>query len=410
MAYRLVDVDPAVAFPDLALDQDESGIAVVVRRGPAPVAFVLRELPAGSALAAEELDQLLGREAGLAIVREALDRQLAAQDAGGESRPTPTMTVAVCTHGRPTELDACLDALDRSIAACDGVDLLVVDNAPPDDSARAVVQRHRRATYVTEPRVGLDFARNRALAEATGDLIAFVDDDVEVEEGWCDALRGALASDPEAGGCTGLVLPYEMRSDAQVRFELRGGFRRGTERLRHPAARRETRSSLYPYGAGLFGAGCNMAFRRGLLEELGGFDEALDTGRPLPGGGDIDMFFRVVMAGRSMLYEPRAVARHKHRPDHASLRRQYRSWGTGLMAFLTKCAAERPEDRAVMARLVRWWFEDQAKLVVHGALGNRGMTVDLALAELWGGLVGLSGEYGRSRRRVARIRAEAGDR
>ena len=77
------------------------------------------------------------------------------------------------------------------------------------------------------------------------------------------------------------------------------------------------------------------------------------------------------------------------------------------MAFLTKSAALHQDDRAVVARLVRWWFGDQAKLAVHGVLGNRGMTADLALAELWGGIVGLAGEYGRSQRRVARVRAEA---
>ena len=115
-------------------------------------------------------------------------------------------------------------------------------------------------------------------------------------------LRTALTDDPAAGGCTGLVLPYELRTDAQVRFEERGGFRRaptacGTRRrapsatLAVPVRRRPLRRRLH------------MAFRRALLLELGGFDDALDTGRSLPGGGDIDMFFRAVMAGHPMLYE-----------------------------------------------------------------------------------------------------------
>ena len=409
MAYRLVDVDPRDGIPALELAPEEDGVAVVVRRDRVPVGFILEPHRQGGAVPAEELDRLLGQGAGVAIIRSAIDRELDRLDTAAGTAPAPvTMTVAICTHGRSSSLDACLTALERSVAAAGpGIDVLVVDNAPPDDAAAEVVTAHEAARYVMEPKVGLDFARNRAVVEATGELLAFIDDDVEVEVEWCEALRTAMTADPAAGGCTGLVLPYELRTDAQVRFEQRGGFRRGTDRLRHPPASAETRRSLYPYGAGLFGAGCNMAFRRALLLELGGFDDALDTGRSLPGGGDIDMFFRVVMAGHPMLYEPGAVVRHKHRPDHASLRRQYRSWGTGLMAFLTKSAALHQDDRAVVARLVRWWFGDQAKLAVHGVLGNRGMTADLALAELWGGIVGLAGEYGRSQRRVARVRAEA---
>jgi GT2 family glycosyltransferase len=408
MAHRLVEVDPAGDAPPLALGGDEDGVGVVVRHRGAPVAFFLEELEPGARIDPEAFDRLVGARAGLAIVRAGVRDALAhgpAPDGPGPEPPVPSMTVAVCTHGRPELLAPCLESIERSMLDAGGVvDLVVIDNAPTDGRTADVIEASPIARRVVEPLAGLDFARNRALAEATGEIVAFVDDDVEVERDWVRAMRAALADDPLAGGCTGLVLPWELATDAQVRFERRGGFRRGHEPLRHPAPSDPARP-LYPLGAGMFGAGCNMAFRREVLVALGGFDDALDTGRTLPGGGDIDMFFRVVRAGWPMRYEPAAVVRHKHRPDHATLRRQYRSWGTGFMAFLTKTARERPEDRAQIARMVAWWFQDQVRWAAHGALGNHGMTVDLAVAELVGGVVGLAGEYERSQRRVARIRA-----
>ena len=56
---------------------------------------------------------------------------------------------------------------------------------------------------------------------------------------------------------------------------------------------------LYPCGSGIFGAGCNMAFKREVLLKLGGFDEALDTGAPLPGGGRFRYFLSYHSRGLS---------------------------------------------------------------------------------------------------------------
>jgi GT2 family glycosyltransferase len=345
-------------------------------------------------------------------VRAALGDELTARRGpppadGGPATAAPTATVAVCTRDRPARLARCLDALAASAAAGGAdaaVDLLVVDNAPSDDRTRDLVAERSFVRYVREPAAGLDFGRNRALAETDADVIAYVDDDVVVDVGYVGALHAAWRDDPDAGCVTGLVLPYELATDAQVAFELRGGFRRGFHRQRWQGDRLAG-NRLYPFGAGMFGAGCNMAFRRSLVVDLGGFDEALDTGPPLPGGGDIDMFFRVLRAGWPLVYAPGVAVRHEHRRDHAALRRQYYTWGTGTSAFLAKWHARLPAaDRRRIRRLLAWWFgRYQPAMLARGLTGRRGMTVDLALAELVGGVVGLTGEYRRSRRRVARI-------
>jgi glycosyltransferase involved in cell wall biosynthesis len=410
--HRLLDVEITEALPDITLDADEGGVGVVVRHHGRPVGFVLEALRPGARLSAARLDRLVGRTDAIGVVRAALGHELVrpAPDGG----PGPTFTVAVCTKDRPERLARCLDSILASVAADTAaadraaVEVLVVDNAPSDDATRDLVAGRPGVRYAREAAAGLDFARNRALAEATGDVVAYVDDDVVVERAYVAALRAAWRDDPDAGGVTGLVLPFELATDAQVRFELRGGFRRGFHRIRWQGDRLDG-NPVYPFGAGMFGAGCNMAFRRRLLLELGGFDEALDTGRPLPGGGDIDMFFRVLRSGAPLVYAPAVVVRHEHRREYEALRHQYHTWGTGSMAFLAKWYARgSADDRRTIRRLLAWWFgRYQPGMLARGLLGRRGMTLGLALAELGGGLLGLAGEYGRSRRRSARIAAAA---
>jgi GT2 family glycosyltransferase len=416
--YRIVDIELTEPLPDVALAADERGVGVIAWLRGRPVAFVLAPARAGSVITGADLDRFVGRADAAGIVRSALEAELAPAAGPGRasgSLPVPaagSTTVAVCTKDGGERLAACLASLVAAVEVAhraEGgtggpIELLVVDNASSDDGTRRVAERFPTVRYVTEAVAGLDFARNRAVASATGEVLAFVDDDVVVDPGYLTWLRRAWAGNPDTGCVTGLVLPYELVTEAQLRFEQRGGFRRGFEQLRYQGPR-QPGNPLYPFGAGVFGAGCNMSFRRSVLIELGGFDEALDTGRPLPGGGDLDMFFRVVRAGWSLAYEPAAVVRHKHRREHDVLRRQYYTWGTGFMAFVAKWRAQvDADDRATIDRLLRWWFLNyQPRMLARGVLGRKGMTVDLALAELAGGIVGLAGEYGRSQRRVARL-------
>jgi hypothetical protein len=151
-----------------------------------------------------------------------------------------------------------------------------------------------------------------------------------------------------------------------------------------------------------------MTLRTDAVRAVGGFDEALDTGPPLPGGGDLDIWSRLARAGYPLVYEPRLLVFHRHRPDHSSLRRQYWSWGEGFMAYLTKTALVDRSQRRKVARLVAWWLRYEAGNVAASLRPSTELPIDLALAELVGGLVGLGGSYERSRRRVERIRTAHG--
>jgi ABC-type polysaccharide/polyol phosphate export permease len=98
-----------------------------------------------------------------------------------------------------------------------------------------------------------------------------------------------------------------------------------------------------------------MAFRTEALKRIEGFDEALDTGPPLPGGGDLDAFYRVMMAGYHHIYEPSALVRHRHRRSRRELCSQLAGHHRSLTAFLVKTVgAEKGLNKCAIAAFLAW--------------------------------------------------------
>jgi GT2 family glycosyltransferase len=313
----------------------------------------------------------------------------------------PPLTVAVCTRDRPEDLALCLEALAK--LDYPKLEILVIDNAPATDATAELVRsRFPGVRHVLEPRPGLDWARNRAVLEATGEILAYADDDVVVDPGWARGLANAFAECPSAGCVTGLVVPYELETEAQQLFERYGGFGRGFQRKEFRVAP----GSPMPWGwigTGQFGTGANMAFRRATLLRLGGFDPALDVGTATNGGGDLEMYFRVLRAGEALVYEPRALVRHRHRRDMAKLQSQIANNGIGFSAYLARTAAAFPREISGILRLSWWWYTRWFLARLGAArLFPRQLPADLIGREFLGSFAGV-GRYRRAKRTAATI-------
>lgn len=403
IAYKLVEIELSKPLAAIDLTPEEIGVGLIARWHGRLVGFEMIAAPAGSTLSVDQLRTLADQRFAARVLTAKVEDELAAS-----SRPAgaalPSLSIAICTKDRAQRLSRLLSSLEavRENSAFGSVEIVVVDNASVDSTTRDAVERFDGIRYVFEPKAGLDFARNTALHVATGELIAYLDDDVVVDRNWLQGLAKACRENPGAGGFTGLVLPFRLDTEAQIYFERRGGFGRGFYRNEFRNTRFD--NPLHPVGTGVLGAGCNMAFERELLIRLGGFDEALDTGAPLPGGGDLDIFYRVLRSGRPMIYEPQCAVYHEHRETIAQLRRQYWSWGLGMMAFLVKASRSDRDLRSRHGAMVRWWFVDQVKAIARAVRRLRGRDLRFGVAELWGGICGIAGEYDRSRSRVQAIR------
>jgi glycosyltransferase involved in cell wall biosynthesis len=263
------------------------------------------------------------------------------------------ITVAVCTKDRPRDLERCLHSLQSLDYA--RFEVIVVDNASVSQETRILVEsKFPTFRLVREERVGLNWARNCALSLAAGDVIAYTDDDAVADVTWLSRLA-AVFEDRNVAAVTGLIAPYELRTEAQLHFEVIGGFGRGCRKAWYHVDRSGERPDVFHLGAGRFGAGANMAFRTSVLRDVGAFDEALDVGTPTEGGGDLELFFRLLHEGHVLVYEPAAVVWHRHRDNAAALVTQINSWGTAMGAFLTAAFLRYTGFRRRVVRFAMWW-------------------------------------------------------
>jgi glycosyltransferase involved in cell wall biosynthesis len=254
-------------------------------------------------------------------------------------------------------------------------EVIVVDNRPgragTPDGIRPEWTHDARIRFVAEPRPGASAARNRGLAEADGEVVAFTDDDTSADSRWLRALVGRFLVEPDADCVTGMVLPGELETPAQIWFEASGSafrpyYRRASfggalaftvvDRLANDQGPRPV------YQFARYGTGCNMAVQARVLRSLGGFDPALGPGTPAGAGEDLLVFLRLLSSGGRLAYEPAAVIRHWHRRDLPALSRQLRNYGKGFTAMLVAAIRTDPRHAWGLARmLVRLgWRGDRA--------------------------------------------------
>jgi GT2 family glycosyltransferase len=363
MTTHVAELEISRALPSIELPRAASGVLLVARRHGTPVGLV--RLRASGRLSAAE-------------VTRAVEEQVSVRD-DPPAAPTARrpVSVVVCTRERPEELCRCLAALRPFQAA--GHEVVVVDNAPDSDRTARLCAEHP-FTYVREPRPGLNRARNRGLAATRTEIVAFTDDDCEPDPRWLDALAAAF-DDHRVGAATGLVLPRELETRSQERFEA------------YCANRRSFRPKTFspadtpPSAAGAAGMGANMAFRRSLLEALGGFDPRFDGGMPTLSGGDTEAFARVLARGQSIAYRPDALVWHRHRREPAALRRVVFGYGVGLYAVLAKRWLE-DGDRGVWITAPRWLLGPPLKAAWNAMRRRPATPIDLLALEALGALLG----------------------
>jgi glycosyltransferase involved in cell wall biosynthesis len=220
------------------------------------------------------------------------------------------ISVIVCTYNRASSLGKTLESLRQMTVPPDlKWELILVDNNSTDKT-RTIVQEFSQTSglnvhYVFEPQKGLSHARNTGIANSTGEIIAFIDDDVRVAPEWLRELEHTFR-EFDCTGAGGRITPVWDGIIRPKWFATAGPYFLGGGPV-----------PLFDYGdkpkqITAPPVGANMAFRKSAFEKYGLFRPDLGPGGSLGTqlGDDFDFGLRLLRARDKVVYSPRAVVFH----------------------------------------------------------------------------------------------------
>lgn len=215
---------------------------------------------------------------------------------------SPSASIVIPTRGRPAYLEVALASIVPQARAA-GAEVLVIDDAGASPEGREQARRLGARYEPHERELGLNVARNTGVERSGGELVVFVDDDVQASPGWLQALLTAAREHPDVDVLAGQIRP---------RLEGRPPRTCGREGPPITTLRLGVNDTATEYGWG-----ANMAIRRTALERVGPFDVSLEH------GGDEQEWqdrLRAREPGARVLYVAGAAVDHRRMGRDARLR------------------------------------------------------------------------------------------
>ncbi|MFN7926412.1 MAG: glycosyltransferase [Blastocatellia bacterium] len=257
---------------------------------------------------------------------------------GGEQINWPKVSVVICAYNSASTMEDCLSSLQR--LRYPNYEVIVVNDGSRD--ATPEIARRYPFQLINIPNGGLSAARNLGLQAATGEIVAYTDSDVRVDEDWLSFLvQPFLTSDVVGVGGPNIV-PTDDDWVSQCVAHSPGG---PTHVLLN-----DTIAEHIP--------GCNMAFRKWALDEIGGFDPTYTKA-----GDDVDICWRLQARGGQLAFSPAALVWHHHRNSAKAYWRQQVGYGEGE-SFLSQRHAEKFNERGQ----TRWQGRIYSSLPAHRSL------------------------------------------
>src|SRR5205807_1117254 len=216
--------------------------------------------------------------------------------------PWPRVSVVVCTYNGARTIRDCLDGLSR--LDYPDYEVIVVDDGSTD--ATGVIARQYDCRLIQTENRGLANARNSGLAAATGDIIAYIDDDAYPDPDWLTYLAATFLRSGYAGVGGPNIAPTGDGAIAECVARAPGG------PVHVLVTDREAEHI----------PGCNMAFRKSCLEAIGGFDPQFRTA-----GDDVDVCWRLQQQGWTIGFSPAAMVWHHRRNAVRTYWKQQQGYG-----------------------------------------------------------------------------------
>ncbi len=261
------------------------------------------------------------------------------------------LSLVIPTHNRKDVLCHCLAAATNQDYP--DYEVIVVDDGSTDSTGEMVQREFPQVRYLRqEPNRGPAAARNRGIEIATGEVVAFTDDDCLLPPDFLSRLMDGYRRYPEVAGVGGYL-------EASKEVLQRNPFARYEAYVTHRVYRAGPEEYLGGFECPAGGTN-SMSYCRRVLREVGGFDESF----PYAAGEDADLKWRVVQQGYRLLYIPVKVV-HLQPYTFRHFWRQNRRHGQGAIYFERKYRGRPPSTARLALRLaarIARWFPDMVRL------------------------------------------------
>lgn len=250
------------------------------------------------------------------------------------------ISVVICTYNRDKFIGGVLQSLTLQTLPTDRFEIIIVNNNSTDRteeiSQKFIAENPQLNTvYVVEKNQGLSFARNRGIAESKYEIITYIDDDAFTKPDFLESIFDYFNAHPDIAGIGGMVIPrYETEEPKWMNKYLHGF----VTKVDHGNKIKQFANNKYP-------AGCNMTYRKNLLEKVGGFNVNLKWR-----ADDKFIYFIIRELNDKVMYLPQVAVEHvidDYRTSEENFRKLSRKFGSeegirvrdeGVGSFLKKIA------------------------------------------------------------------------
>jgi len=236
------------------------------------------------------------------------------------------ISVIIATYNRSDNLRKTLHSLEKMLVPSElSWELIVVDNNSTDDTKELCSKFLQTYTlplrYMFEGSQGKSIALNKGIQEATGEILAFTDDDAIVDPYWLTSIINEFRSDASISGIGGRVELYNKNDKPiTIRNSKNKILLTSPQQLYNPII-----------------IGVNMALKKRVFDEVGDIDSSLGPGTNIGSHEDADFIYRVYKKGFKLIYSPDVLVYHNHgRRTDAEVESLNQKYTLGRGAFYCK--------------------------------------------------------------------------
>lgn len=222
------------------------------------------------------------------------------------------ISIVIPAYKRKDGLRRCLESVFRQDTPAERIEIIVVDDSSRED-IRLMVEALGRdrpgLRYLVQPHRGPAAARNRGAQAAAGEVIGFVDDDCVMDPHWVRAMLDAHRENPDAAAVGGFTEIATRKTTVLVSQSLANG---------------SIETWLQGKRQVIFFPTCNVSFKKSVFERYR-FDESF----PLPGGEDLEFFWRLFKDGLRLVWDRRIKVVHYRNDSFLHFIKQAYIYGRG---------------------------------------------------------------------------------